>query len=551
MFSSPLSASGKPPSTRGASALTVQQWLGDGDEIALLDVREHGQYGEGHPFFAVHAPYSRLETEVARLVPRRTTRIVLIDDGIDGDALARRAAVRLQAIRYTNVSVLEGGTPAWAHTGRTLFQGVNLPSKTFGEVLEKAFDVPHMDARTLAARMHAGEPLILLDGRTLEEHRRMTLPGAIPVPNGELALRWPELVKEPSTPVVIHCAGRTRSIVGAQILRELGLPNPVFALENGTQGWALAGIALERGSNRSLPPAPAAGSAAWRAAKAAVAASAHAAAPVLSQAQAQAWVDDTDHTTFVFDVRTAEEFAAGSLPHARHAPGGQLLQATDLKVGVRHARVLLLDDDGIRAPVIAGWLRRLGLDAASVQGGIRSGLRLPQGPGAPACSPLPRHEAAALASFPARDDPGRPVVFDLRASQAYRHGHAADAQWSIRPRLVADVRAATSGDTTRPVLLLANDESTALCAAQDLREAGWNALSWAPADATRAAGWPQERTPDTPSNAESIDYLFFVHDRHDGNLEAARRYLEWETALVAQCAPDELSAFRVPLPSPR
>ncbi|WP_408908285.1 rhodanese-like domain-containing protein [Variovorax paradoxus] len=184
------SSSSSPERVPAIDAATLQRWLQDGDELALLDIREHGQYGEGHPFFAVHAAYSRLEPEVARLVPRRATRTVLFDDGIDGDALARRAAVRLAALGWSGVSVLAGGAPAWERAGRTLFKGVNLPSKTFGEVAEHAFEVPHIDAPTLARWQREAEPFVLLDGRTLEEHRKMTLPGAIPVPNGELALRW-------------------------------------------------------------------------------------------------------------------------------------------------------------------------------------------------------------------------------------------------------------------------------------------------------------------------------------------------------------------------
>jgi CheY-like chemotaxis protein len=54
-----------------------------------------------------------------------------------------------------------------------------------------------------------------------------------------------------------------------------------------------------------------------------------------------------------------------------------LLQATDLQIGVRHARVLVLDDDGVRAPVVALWLRRLGLDAALVEDGLASDVRVP------------------------------------------------------------------------------------------------------------------------------------------------------------------------------
>ena len=70
------------------SASLVLDWLDDGDEIALLDMREHGEYGEGHPFFAVHLPYSQLETEVLRLVPRREARTVL---SALADAATRRS----------------------------------------------------------------------------------------------------------------------------------------------------------------------------------------------------------------------------------------------------------------------------------------------------------------------------------------------------------------------------------------------------------------------------------------------------------------------------
>ena len=234
-------------------------------------------------------------------------------------------------------------------------------------------------------------------------------------------------------------------------------------------------------------------------------------------------------------------------PGARHAPGGQLLQATDQYIGVRNARILVLDEDGIRAPVIAAWLRRLGTDAATVQDGVAAPLRIPV-------------RDVALPPLPAQQDPepllawraaGRPLpaLFDLRSSTAYRQGHAEGAQWSIRPRLVAEAAAATRGDTTQPVWLIADDEPVVRLAAHDLRDAGHTALGWLRHSALHAAGWPQQDTPHTPSDAESIDYLFFVHDRHDGNLDAARRYLQWETGLIAQCAPEELAVYRLPQPA--
>ena len=45
------------------TATDLKSALHDGNEIALLDVREHGQYGESHLFYATSLPYSRLERD--------------------------------------------------------------------------------------------------------------------------------------------------------------------------------------------------------------------------------------------------------------------------------------------------------------------------------------------------------------------------------------------------------------------------------------------------------------------------------------------------------
>ena len=217
------------------TAPILKSWLHDGREIALLDVREHGQYGEAHLFYATPLPLSRLEVDAPRLVPRQGVRTVVYDSG-EADGVAERAAARLAALGYSQVAVLEGGTRAWTAAGHRLFAGVNLPSKTFGELVEHAYGTPRITAQQLAARQAAGEPLVVLDGRPVSEFHKMNIPGALCCPNGELAYRIRSLVPDAQTPIVINCAGRTRSIMGAQTLINLGLPNPVFALENGTQG---------------------------------------------------------------------------------------------------------------------------------------------------------------------------------------------------------------------------------------------------------------------------------------------------------------------------
>ncbi|MBY4596227.1 rhodanese-like domain-containing protein [Ottowia caeni] len=513
------------------SAESVRQWLNDADEIAFLDVREAGQFGEGHPFFAVNTPYSQLELLTPRLVPRKSTRIVLLDAD---DGVAERAVRRLEALGYCNLHILRGGAQGWSAAGYTLFQGVNLPSKTFGELIEHAFETPRISASELAEWQRNKTPFLLLDGRTLDEHRKMSIPGSVSAPNGELPRHLHELTNDAEMPVVIHCAGRTRSIVGAEILRNLGLPNPVFALENGTQGWVLAGLALDHG-DMQVRPRPLQAHAQER--EAATHFAHEAGVPQLSAEQAQQWIDDETHTTYLLDVRSAKEFAAGTLPGAVHTPGGQLLQTTDQTLGTRKSRVILLDDDGVRAPVIAAWLTWLGWNAATVDGGVNAALRQRTQDAGPAAHVMPRVRAQALVAWTREH---APQLVDLQASASYDRQHAAGAAWSIRPRL------SELGLTTeRAILVLAPDEETAQLAAIDLAEAGHRGIAWAKAQDWADAGLPVLRNTQL-QDAERIDYLFFVHDRHEGNLDAARQYLEWETGLIAQAEPDELAVFRLP-----
>lgn len=101
-------------------AATLKTWLSDGREIALLDVREHGQYGEGHLFFAVPLPYSVFELKLSALVPNPRVRLVLYDNA---DGIAERALRRARDMGFENVSVLRGGAAAWQAAGNSLFAG--------------------------------------------------------------------------------------------------------------------------------------------------------------------------------------------------------------------------------------------------------------------------------------------------------------------------------------------------------------------------------------------------------------------------------------------
>jgi rhodanese-related sulfurtransferase len=458
------------------------------------------------------------------------------DDGVLG--VAGRALERLHALGYSDVAVLDGGTAAWAAAGYTLYKGVNVPSKLFGELVEHACHTPRVTVQELARMRSAGEDFVILDGRPLAEYRKMNIPGGICCPNAELPYRVASIIRSPKTRIVVNCAGRTRSILGAQTLINFGVPNPVVALENGTQGWVLAGFELERGASRKYPDAidastlPALQASAKKLMDRFAIRSASAAA-------VRAWLRDGSRSTYLCDVRTPEEFAADAIPGSVHAPGGQLIQATDQWIGVRGSRIVLIDGgENVRAPVVASWLKQLGFESWVLEGGIRSGLE---------GSPPPRPELPRLPEIPADRlkqelDAGRCSVLDLGASMEFRKAHIPGSRWSTRVRIRDDVRNARDA-----IVLSAADPNVARLAAIDLVEAGvgdvkllnGGLVAW-----TRA-GYPTESSPADPPDAECIDYLFFVHDRHAGNREAMKQYLAWETGLLAQLDEEEKSSFRV------
>jgi rhodanese-related sulfurtransferase len=525
-------------------ASTLKAWLSDGREIALFDVREHGQCGAGHPFFSVPLPYSRFEIELPRLAPNAAVRIVLCDQG---DGVAERAAGRAAALGYRNLFVLAGGAQAWSAAGYTLYAGVNIPSKVFGELVEQQRHTPRLSAHDVVSMRAASEDFVIVDGRPFSEYRKMSIPGGICCPNGELVLRIREIAPDPGTKIVVNCAGRTRSIIGAQTLIDFGIPNPVFALENGTQGWFLAGLELEHGAGRRYPDAVGdAGLAALRTRARGFAAACG--ASFIAPRTANAWLSDPARTTYLFDVRIAEEFAEGGLPGFVHAPGGQLVQATDQWVGVKGARIVLFDREQVRAPVVAGWLRQLGHEACVLDDAAAAVAldwrRHADGFEPRALPSISVHETAAGLGT------GVVEVIDLRASMAYRNGHAAGARWATRPAIAA----ARVG--ARTVAFMADEPALAGLAALDLAEAGSHDVRLVDGGhrAWCDAGLPVEASPDRPADSDCIDFLFFTHGRHDGNAEAARQYLAWETGLLAQLDAQERGGFRItavsPAPSP-
>ena len=185
-----------------------------------------------------------------------------------------------------------------------------------------------------------------------EEFHSNSIPTAISVPGAELVYRFADLVPSPETTVVVNCGGRTRSIIGAQSLINAGVPNKVVSLKDGTKAWHLAGLEVVHGATRRPPAVSPAGRRRRSARGGARGGALRHRADRRGHARNLARRGGRAHA---LRARRADAggIRAGHIPGARIAPGGQLVQETDTHVATWGARVVLVDDDGVRAMMTA------------------------------------------------------------------------------------------------------------------------------------------------------------------------------------------------------
>jgi rhodanese-related sulfurtransferase len=507
-----------------------------GEEVALLDVREEGPYSLAHPFFAVSLPLSQIELRILDLIPRLSAPLVVYDDG---EGYAERAAARISALGYIDISILEGGLEGYALIGE-VFRDVNAPSKAFGELVEAIRHTPSLSANEAKALIETEANLVVLDARRFEEYRTMSIPRGVSVPGGELAFRAREVAPSPDTTIIVNCAGRTRSIIGTQSLINAGLPNKIFALRNGTIGWTLAGHQVERGrTDRFLQrpkasyPAALADAKAW---------AERIGVSILDRSRFEQFLNEAkERTLHLLDVRTPEEYEHAHPPGFASVPGGQLVQATDEWVAVRGARLVLFDDDGIRARMAASWLVQMGWEAYVV------------GPDAVQAN----ETGERVPRRPARPDPGRTTIdvaalaanradwtiVDLTRSPAYAASHLPGAHFVLASRFAKDLaRLPGSG----AIVLTSADGDEALFSLADAGAATSRKVVVLKGGtrAWTAAGHPLER--DHHSWISQPDDVYKrPYEGTDNAAAAMQAYIDWELHLIAQLANDSVSNFHV------
>ena len=345
--------------TAKVTAAELAAMRADGDELAVLDTRDVGVHSSGHVPESCPVPAPELEWRLAGLLPRRAVRVVVVGED---DTAAHRAAHGVRRQGFTNVAVLAGGVEACAEAGYDVHDGIHTMSKAFGEHVSHLRGTPMISADELKLRRAHQQPVALVDCRPEPEFAALHVPGAANAPGTELLARVLDMDLEPGTPIAVSCAGRTRSIIGAQTLIDAGVDAPVLALENGTMGWKLAGQDLDKGADPGAADQPSPSALQDAAARARRLADAHG-VRVIGESDLARWLNDDSRTTYVFDVNSPSDYDAGHRPGFVSAPGGQLVQELTARTAVPSARIVVADSDGVQSLVTAYWLRLMGRDA--------------------------------------------------------------------------------------------------------------------------------------------------------------------------------------------
>lgn len=527
----------------GVSAEQLRSFIIGSEELALIDIREGGVFAKSHLLFAINCPLSRLEILVLELVPRKDVRMVLCADAGENNKCAL-AHNRLLSLGYSNISVLTGGVEGWKIAGYELFSGVHVPSKAFGEFVETTSGTPHLKAPDVQKMKEAEEDFVILDSRPYKEYHAMNIPGGINVPGAELVYRVHDLAPDPNTKVIVNCAGRTRSIIGAQSLINAGIPNFVAAIENGTMGWHLAGMKLERQQDRTFGELSM--EAHLTAMDRAIGVKERFGVNSIDEKTAQEWEADASRSTFFLDVRDPSEYSIAHRPGSKNAPGGQLVQATDHYVGVRRARLVLIDEDGVRATMTASWLIQMGWHdvhiLADANETFRPSERKTELPTSPAMQPY----MITVEALVEDQSKGQAVVVDLATSLAYRdNGHIPGSWFAIRSHMPDNLDelpksaqiVLTSPDGTYAQLALED----ALTSGRDVKILAGGTQAWIENSQPLEFGFT--RMADEPVDLWYKPYEFSDDDK---NIEQAmEQYLTWEVDLVGQIERDGTTEFKV------
>ena len=390
--------------------------------------------------------------------------------------------------------------------------------------------------------------MLILDSRPSNEYVNMNIPGSINVPVSELVFRFFQLGVSPDTLVVVNCAGRTRSLIGAQTLINAGIPNKVAAMRGGTMAWQMAGFPLEHGSTRHAPEPW--GANLQKALQTAQKVADRFGVKTIDSKQLEVFKADKDRSLYIIDLRTPDEYRAGHRPDSTYGWGVQLVQGMDKYAATSNARVVLIDNYMVRALMTASWMVQADWPETYVLAnpfegaGLVSGDYKPVVPGVDQIK-LPRIEPAALnALLQAK----KVTVIDVADSLSYKRGHIPGAWFAIRSRLEESLTALPQSSS---FVVTGDDPALVALSARDLAKLSGKPVSIL---AGGNAAWRKANLPLTPgfeNLAAKTDDIFrqpFLWGQFEAMSpefkQAANAYFDWELQLPEQLERAKESNFK-------
>ncbi len=498
------------------------------------------------PVLGGAVPAVAREMRARALLPRLAVRIVCVDDGrgvaeqlaawLEGDRLhrCRRARRRHQGVGGGRLRAVQRRQRAVARRSASGWSTITAPRASMPPDLKSWID--------------AGRDMVVLDSRTQEEFVRMSIPSGHQRAGRRTGLphRRPR--------------ARSRHAGGGELRRphpqHHGRRKPAPRRHPQPGGGAAqrhdglgAGRACAASAGRTerVRAGHAAAPPRWRCSAPSRFAEQSRRRRDRRRSTSPASRRTRDRTLYVLDVRDPAEFRAGHRPGSRSAPGGQLVQATDQWIGVRNARIVLLDDDGVRARMAGAWLRQMGhRDVFVVEGGLEEARRLRPRAGADPGAGRRDEADRRRRRWPRCWTRATSAVVDLARSIDFRDGHIPGALWGVRTRLGAlrDRLAgrargrATSPDGRLARLAVAGGDRPrrdARCAALDGGTGAW-----------RASGRPLVSGPHRPAG-RGLRRLS-ISAPTTATAASRRRcsaYLAWEIDLVHEIARDGTVRFGV------
>ena len=475
---------------------------GTNTPFALIDSREWRDYVNGHWFGSTNMPLSRLTATITRLIPDRSFPIHFLDWQNKASAVAIE---RLNTLGYCNITIHPTARPVGFGAG--FVKGEYVWSKAFGEVVAHTADLPEV---TPAEYIESWQDALLFDVRPTAEYQLFTLPNSQSLPNS-LLLANADALRSSGRMALLHCAGRTRSIIGACTLRAAGYDGPYAVFRGGTQAWQLDGHTREHNAARLF-------------------ATDHENSATIESFMQRWHISFSRQTTanmtdFVAANATALRFdvsddaATGQVMEQGiiKISGTNLIQQTDRSIARYHVPVILFDHgSGSRAAFAAYWLGAMGFEVSVVY--LDAPLAVgPSKQRAATPSPIQRQATALKADQTLR-------LYDFRPSAAFRGGHIAGSQWKNISEM-ADMTPDSSA-----ILVICSDSATGIEIADLLTRQGWQIdgfYVWQDSDFDPAM--LKTGGPDSPCDESSL-----FAGRHHGVLQDARDYLAWEEDLPAE-----------------